>query len=96
MRGIYVAGILLVIIIWLVMGRDHLAPTFFGHKNNSMNVIWHNDERACFHIWKMVGNIVPPFLNDFAVIAQIHFCVDNLSKQTFAPLRHNCDIIRTL
>ena len=58
---------LLVILIWVVTGREDLAPTFLVYKNNPMNVIWHNDKCAQIYVRKMDKQFIPPFLNNFAI-----------------------------
>lgn len=96
MRNFFINNELLVILIWVITGREDLAPTFLNYENNSMDMIWHNNERARFNVRKMDGNIFPPFSNNFPVIAQIHLFLNDFSKQTFTSLRHNRDIICAL
>ena len=59
-----------------------------------MNVIWQDDKYTQFHIWEMNRDFVPPFLNDLSIFIEIHFPVNDFSKQAFPSLYHNRDVIR--
>jgi len=54
-----------------------------------MNVVWHDDKRDGFNIWKMVRNFIPPFLNDLPIFIQLHLPIHNFPKQTFSLVGNN-------
>src|SRR5947207_15439868 len=83
------------IVIWVVMGREDLAPTSGDDVNNSVNMIGHNDKCTQFYVREMNWNFVPPFLNDFTVLIEIYFPINNFAEQTLPPLSHDAYVIRT-
>ena len=56
------------------------STTFLKNKNISMDMIGHYDERAQFHIWEMIGDFIPPFQNDYAILVEVHFTPDDFPE----------------
>ena len=59
-----------------------------------MKVIGHDDKRACFNIWKMIQDFIPPFSDNFSILIQFHFPIYDFAEQTFPLPRDNCHKIR--
>lgn len=60
-------------------GRGDRAPTVV-EDDNSVNMVGHDDKRAGFDAGEMDGNVIPPFLDDFAGFIQNHLTIDNLPE----------------
>ncbi|EKD34946.1 MAG: hypothetical protein ACD_75C02114G0002 [uncultured bacterium] len=48
-----------------------------------MKMIWHDNEFIQFHIWIMIGQIVPCSLHNITGIIQQHLAIHHLTKQAF-------------
>ena len=82
-----------VILILDVLGRDDLAATSAGNKDDPMNMVRHDDKGTwCLHR-EMNRNLLPPSLNDLTIFIQVHFFIHDFAEHTMAILRHNCDVI---
>lgn len=62
--------------------------------NHRVDMVWHNAKCAQYNMRIMFGQIEPCALCDLTKLIQYHFAVDDLAKYTFAPMRHDGDIIR--
>ena len=69
-----------------------MRPVYF---NNSMNMIWHYNERIQFNLWEMLWGIIPAFLHNLTSLIQLHLPIHHLTKQFLTlPCNHG-DEIRT-
>ena len=64
------------------------------NNNNPVHMVWH--DYICFQpqVWKMIRNFTPNCLGNFPKFIQLHFPLNNLSKQTLTLIRHRRDEIR--
>ena len=70
-------------------GRNELRP----YKENTVNMIGHDDKNICVDLRKPVGQFVPRFLYYSSSIVQLHSTINHRAKQTRSVLRANSDEI---
>ena len=65
------------------------------NNNDPVHVIGHHDVCAQFHVREMLRDQAPVLLGDLSHGGQLHFAMDDISKQAGALMRNHRDEIRT-